>query len=140
MREYCLAQLEVMPTAKPDATVCRKHRLVSIAVQLPPPQLRESPALNGAWAAVQHAEGLDSSCWRWLLPRLSLCSATATALCCCTCRFATTYEGKYSDSIQQAYVYPSTNYLDDLAWGATWLYQLTNESQFLTVGSLRQAA
>lgn len=46
--------------------------------------------------------------------------------------FATAYEGKYSDSIQQAYVYPSTNYLDDLAWGATWLYQLTNESQFLT--------
>ena len=66
----------------------------------------------------------------------SLCSGGATALCCCTCRFATAYEGKYSDSIQQAYVYPSTNYLDDLAWGATWLYQLTNEAQFLTVSSL----
>ena len=90
----------------------------------------------GAWVAVQHAQGLDGSHWGWLLPRLPLCSSVATALCCCTCSFATAYEGKYSDSIQQAFVYPSTNYLDDLAWGATWLYQLTNEAQFLTVSSL----
>ena len=49
------------------------------------------------------------------------------------CRFATAYEGKYSDAINQAYVYPSSNYLDDIAWGAAWLYQRTGEQQFLTV-------
>ena len=49
------------------------------------------------------------------------------------CRFATAYEGKYSDAISQAYVYPSSNYLDDLAWAAAWLYQRTGEQQFLTV-------
>ena len=96
-----------MPTASLDASVCRMH-----------------------------SQGLKTCCWSSLLPHTSLCSGTAAALCCRTCRFATAYEGKYSDSIQQAYVYPSTNYLDDLAWGATWLYQLTNESQFLTVSSL----
>ncbi|KAL3143651.1 hypothetical protein ABBQ38_002447 [Trebouxia sp. C0009 RCD-2024] len=46
--------------------------------------------------------------------------------------FATAYEGKYSDAINQAYVYPSSNYLDDIAWGAAWLYQRTGEQQFLT--------
>ncbi len=49
------------------------------------------------------------------------------------CRFATAYPGKYSDSISQAYVYPSSNFLDDIAWAATWLYQRTGEQQFLTV-------
>ncbi len=49
------------------------------------------------------------------------------------CRFATAYEGKYSDSISEAYVYPSSNYLDDIAWAAAWMYQRTGEQQFLTV-------
>ncbi len=49
------------------------------------------------------------------------------------CRFATAYPGKYSDSISQAYVYPSSNFLDDIAWAATWMYQRTGEQQFLTV-------
>ena len=53
--------------------------------------------------------------------------------CSCCCRFATAYEGKYSDSINQAYVYPSSNYLDDIAWAAVWLYERTGEQQFLTV-------
>ena len=52
------------------------------------------------------------------------------------CRFATAYEGKYSDSINQAFVYPSSNFLDDIAWGAAWLYQRTGEQQFLTVSPL----
>ena len=34
------------------------------------------------------------------------------------CRFATAYEGKYSDSIAEAYVFPSSNYLNDIAWAA----------------------
>ncbi|DBA75362.1 TPA: hypothetical protein ACH3X1_010629 [Trebouxia sp. C0004] len=46
--------------------------------------------------------------------------------------FATAYPGKYSDSISQAYVYPSSNFLDDIAWAATWMYQRTGEQQFLT--------
>jgi hypothetical protein len=43
----------------------------------------------------------------------------------------TTFQGKYSDSIKQAYVYPSSNFLDDLTWGACWLYRKTGEQQFL---------
>ena len=58
---------------------------------------------------------------------------TRANLCLWLCRFATAYEGKYSDAINQAYVYPSSNYLDDIAWGAAWLYQRTGEQQFLTV-------
>ena len=55
---------------------------------------------------------------------------------CLMCSFATAYEGKYSDSINQAFVYPSSNFLDDIAWGAAWLYQRTGEQQFLTVSPL----
>ena len=47
----------------------------------------------------------------------------------------TTFQGKYSDSIKAAYVYPSSNFLDDLAWGAAWLYRKTGEQQFLSVRS-----
>lgn len=45
----------------------------------------------------------------------------------------TTFQGKYSDSIKAAYVYPSSNFLDDLTWAAAWLYRKTGEQQFLTV-------
>ena len=30
-------------------------------------------------------------------------------------------------------MYPSSNFLDDIAWGAAWMYQRTGEQQFLTV-------
>ena len=30
-------------------------------------------------------------------------------------------------------MYPSCNYEDDLAWGASWLYRKTGEKQFLDV-------
>ena len=49
------------------------------------------------------------------------------------CRVGTTFQGKYSDSIKAAYVYPSSNFLDDLSWGAAWLYRKTGEQQFLSV-------
>ena len=49
------------------------------------------------------------------------------------CRFGTTFEGKYSDSIAAAFAYPSSSYLDDLAWGSVWLYKATSEDQFLEV-------
>ena len=52
------------------------------------------------------------------------------------CRVGTTFQGKYSDSIKAAYVYPSSNFLDDLTWGAAWLYRKTGEQQFLSVPSL----
>ena len=60
-------------------------------------------------------------------------SRSTYAYCLLVCRFATAYQGKYSDSINQAFVYPSSNFLDDIAWGAIWLYQRTGEQQFLTV-------
>ena len=30
-------------------------------------------------------------------------------------------------------MYPSSNYEDDLAWGASWLYRKTGEQHFLDV-------
>ena len=30
-------------------------------------------------------------------------------------------------------MYPSSNYEDDLAWGASWLYRKTGEKHFLDV-------
>lgn len=38
---------------------------------------------------------------------------------------------KYSDSIPQAYVYPSSSTNDDLAWAACWLYIRTGQPTFL---------
>ncbi len=52
-------------------------------------------------------------------------------LLCSGCRVGTTFQGKYSDSIKGAYVYPSSNFLDDLTWAAAWLYRKTGEKQFL---------
>lgn len=49
------------------------------------------------------------------------------------CRIGTTFQGKYSDSIKAAYPYPSSNFLDDLTWGAAWMYRKTGEQQFLDV-------
>ena len=48
-------------------------------------------------------------------------------------RLGTAFEGKYSNSISEAYVYPSSNYLDDLSFGATWMYRKTGEQHFLDV-------
>jgi len=53
-------------------------------------------------------------------------------------RFGTQYEGKYSDSIANAFPYPSTSYLDDLAWGSVWMYKATMEDQYLQVQSFFQ--
>ncbi len=50
-------------------------------------------------------------------------------------RVGTTFQGKYSDSIKAAYVYPSSNFLDDLTWAAAWMYRKTGEQQFLNVSS-----
>lgn len=49
------------------------------------------------------------------------------------CRLGTANEGKYSDSIADAFPYPSTSYLDDLAWGSVWLYKATMDDQYLSV-------
>jgi hypothetical protein len=43
------------------------------------------------------------------------------------------YEGKYSNSIDKAYVYPSSNVLDDMAWGSAWMYRLTKDQKYLEV-------
>ena len=48
-------------------------------------------------------------------------------------RIGSQFLGKYSDSVQAAFVYPSSNYEDDLAWGASWLYRKTGEKHFLDV-------
>ena len=44
--------------------------------------------------------------------------------------FATNNEGKYSDyGIEQ--LYPSTTYLDDLAFAAAWMYKATGAYEYL---------
>ncbi|XP_069681406.1 uncharacterized protein [Periplaneta americana] len=45
--------------------------------------------------------------------------------------FADTYRGNYSDSITDGF-YKSSNYQDELVWGATWLYKATGDSSYLT--------
>ena len=54
-------------------------------------------------------------------------------LCGGSCRLGSQFEGKYSDSVKAAFVYPSSNYEDDLAWGASWLFRKTGEAHFLQV-------
>ena len=45
-------------------------------------------------------------------------------------RFASNYEGKYSAyGIEQTY--PSTTYLDDLAFAAAWMYKATGSYEYL---------
>ncbi|KAK9803902.1 hypothetical protein WJX72_003331 [[Myrmecia] bisecta] len=46
--------------------------------------------------------------------------------------FATAYKGKYSDSIPDAaYQYPSSGYVDDLAWAAIWLHKASKLPSYL---------
>ncbi len=46
--------------------------------------------------------------------------------------FAETYQGKYSDSITDAQgYYVSSDYQDELAWGAIWLYKATGDESYL---------
>ena len=47
---------------------------------------------------------------------------------------ATRYLGIYSDAVPAAQpYYNSSSYLDDLAWGATWLYTATKVQSTLTL-------
>lgn len=74
--------------------------------------------------------GAQSVCPRSSLT-VTLCSTKLRVADCSGCRVGTTFQGKYSDSIKAAYVYPSSNFLDDLTWAAAWLYRKTGEQQFL---------
>ena len=40
-------------------------------------------------------------------------------------------EGRYSDVVPQAYVYTSSQYLDKLAWAATWLYKADGDQTYM---------
>ena len=44
---------------------------------------------------------------------------------------AKAYPGKYSDTVSQAFVYPSSSIYDDMQYGAMFLYRATMEEQFL---------
>nr|AMH40377.1 glycoside hydrolase family 9 [Peruphasma schultei] len=49
-------------------------------------------------------------------------------------KFAVTYKGKYSDSISDAKnFYASSGYVDELVWGAAWLYRATNSKSYLDI-------
>jgi len=52
-------------------------------------------------------------------------------------RIGSQFLGKYSDSVPAAFVYPSSNFEDDLAWGASWLFRKTGEQHFLAVRARR---
>jgi hypothetical protein len=45
--------------------------------------------------------------------------------------FADTYRGKYSDTIPAQGYYTSSGYMDELMWGALWLYRATGEANYL---------
>ncbi|XP_033764174.1 endoglucanase G-like [Pecten maximus] len=48
-------------------------------------------------------------------------------------KFAVTYKGIYSNSVNEAAAYyRSSAYEDELCWGALWLYMATNKSSYLT--------
>jgi hypothetical protein len=46
--------------------------------------------------------------------------------------FADNYRGIYSNSIPGANFYPSSGYVDELVWGATWLFKACGDSSYLT--------
>ena len=47
-------------------------------------------------------------------------------------KFANDYRGLYHESIKgAAQYYESTDYGDELAWAATWLFKVTNVSKYL---------
>ncbi len=71
----------------------------------------------------------------WDLLQYTLQSRLRPERVSAVCRIGTTFQGKYSDSIKAAYPYPSSNFLDDLTWGAAWMYRKTGEQQFLNVRS-----
>lgn len=51
------------------------------------------------------------------------------------CSFATKYQGKYSDSVSDAAsFYRSSNYMDDIAFNALWLYQATGNAAYKQAG------
>lgn len=46
--------------------------------------------------------------------------------------FALTYQGSYSDHIETGEKYkPETGYMDELIWGAIWIYKATNDYYYL---------
>lgn len=62
-----------------------------------------------------------------------------TQLFCCHLlalhRFASTYQGKYSVAVPDAAAfYPSSNYMDDVAFNALWLYMRTGEAKYKAEG------
>ena len=49
------------------------------------------------------------------------------------CSAGSTHLGFYTTSVPDAiFGYPSSGYLDDLAWGAAWLYKATGNATYLT--------
>lgn len=49
------------------------------------------------------------------------------------CRAGKASPGIYSLSLTDALLaYPSSGYLDDMAWGAVWLYKATNNDSYLS--------
>ncbi|XP_074306112.1 endoglucanase 13-like [Silene latifolia] len=54
--------------------------------------------------------------------------------------FATSHQGKYSDSIPAAAkYYSSSGFQDELMWGAAWLYRATNEDSYKQIVGNSQA-
>jgi hypothetical protein len=50
-------------------------------------------------------------------------------------RFASTYLGKYSTAVQDAGAfYPSSNFMDDIAFNALWLYMRTGNAKYKQEG------
>lgn len=62
------------------------------------------------------------------------CTA-ACSLVVCLCRFASTHTGKYQVAVPDAGAfYPSSNWMDDVAFNALWLHLATGEAKYKAEG------
>lgn len=63
------------------------------------------------------------------------CPALPVLPCIYPHRFASTYHGKYSVAVPDAAAfYPSSNWMDDVAFNALWLYMRTGDAQYKAEG------
>jgi hypothetical protein len=89
---------------------------------------------NGSEAAAEGVAALAAAALAWedVDP---VFAASATAAARSLFAFASRYEGYFSDGLPVGNMYPSTSYLDDLAWAAAWMLRLTGEGAFREAAS-----
>jgi hypothetical protein len=85
--------------------------------------------INGSDAAGEGVAALAAAALAWGEADPAF-AAAATAAARSLYAFATAYQGYFSAGLPVGDMYPSTSYLDDLAWAAAWMLRLTGEARF----------